>query len=289
MCAHCVSFDLLGDKFALLGETLAALILDYLISEVNAEFTTATAPLSTLHEYHVTSVEKNGSNIMLSWLSHGKCCEWRSNLLLYRLVSLAIVSRNMLPSIASKILYLSDLWQLSADSQPATHGYTNQDIMSLQVHTNCSHRPKKGDSAAEGKSDLRLRFLGMGKTVPAPVVFGIAPVCTFELSHAANVMLSEHYIFRHETFDTDSICDSISSGDGVSNTTTPESAFEGTRADFERGRDGVLEEIWANHPCQLDSWQQLYLSTCVKLYFKTLWRMLPTCGENEVSESNSGE
>lgn len=117
----------------------------------------------------------------------------------------------------------------------------------------------------------------------------IIPVCTFDPSHAKDQTLSRYYRSSLESFDADSISDAASSFDGISETTTPDSAFEGTRADFEQCREVVLEEIWANDRCQLDSWQQLYLLACVKLYSETLWKIRPVCGVNEASEANGGK
>jgi hypothetical protein len=307
MCAHCVSYKLLTEHFEQLGETLAAWILDFLIGEIYADAAIVTARLPNLHKYRVVVFDWLGYRHTISWLSHGKCDEYRAVFRFSVLVSCAMVSRDISPSIVSKMNLLSDLWQLSGQHDPVTRGHMKQKIIPLQVHSHFSHLLNRSGSVTKSESSLRLRFLGLKKTLPpktlfeiTPVCIGlkktipprqryeIAPVCTFELRHAANEVLLRYHLLRREALDANSVCELTSSAEGYREATPSDRAFAGTEADFERCRDGILKEIWANDRCQVDSWQQLYLLTCVKLYFKTLWKIGPRCGVDEVPEGNSG-
>jgi hypothetical protein len=298
-CVHCLSFYLLILLISEPGHPLEARILDYLTSGIHADIAIATVPSTNLHEYRVVGFEMEGVRISLSWLSHGKCGEHELIRRLYYVLRM-VSSRRISPSIAAKVDRLSDLWQLSGQSQTTVQGYTtqnNRNMIPLQVHSHVSHYLNESDSrteseSTESESSLRLRFLGVGMALHPRSYSEIVSVCTFDPSHATNETLSRYYRSTLESFHADGMSDAASSFDGISKKRTPDSAFEGTRADFERCRDGVLEEIWANDRCQLDSWQQLYLSTSVKLYFKTFWGIIPTggvCGGSEADNSESSE
>jgi hypothetical protein len=290
ICAHCVSFGLLALSYEQLGDTLAALVLDYLISETHADTAVTNAPLSDWYEYRVAEINDSGGT--MSWLSHGKCDEDEVMRSLHKLVSHEIASQSISSSITSKIYHLSDLWQLSCQSRPVKQrdNYWNilpfqGNITPLQVYTNVSHHPNRSNSTTESKSRLRLRFIGLRKAIV------LNAICMFDLSHASNEMLRNYHLARHGAIDTHRAFDSTSSAEGNREARALHNVFEGTAAGFERCLDGVLEDIWADGRCQLDSWQQLYLLTCVKLYFKTLWRIdsEPPCDVQEVSEADRGE
>jgi hypothetical protein len=301
MCAHCVSFQLLAFSYGQLGGTLATLILDCLISEIHADSTIDTAALSNLHEnnwvnsasskmYCFAVFTQSRVRSTISWLSHGKCGEYRAMCILYELLLFRRAPWSMLPSIASKIKHLSDLWQLSGQLRPFTQGHVNQNMIPLQVHSNARHNPSMSDSATKNEPSLRLRFFGLRKASSFREYNAeITPICTFESSYAANEALSRYHRCSHESDGTVMVNQGTSSAEGGWAAKTSDSVFEGTTADFERCRDEVLEEIWANYRGQLDSRQQLYLLTCVRLYFKTLWKIGPSCGVDEVSEAGCGE
>jgi hypothetical protein len=146
------------------------------------------------------------------------------------------------------------------------------------------------DSATKSESSLRLRFFGLEKASPLPEDnVEIVPICTFEPSYAAKEALSRYHRCSRGCDGTVMVNQGTNSAKGGRAARTSDSVFEGTTADFGRCRDLMLEEIWTNNRCQLDSWQQLYLSTCVKLYFKTLWSIESPCDVNEMSEADHGE
>lgn len=47
----------------------------------------------------------------------------------------------------------------------------------------------------------------------------------------------------------------------------------GTEAEYSTCLRTLLDDIWANRDNQLDAWQQLYALTCVKLWFKCMWKI----------------
>jgi hypothetical protein len=159
ICAHCVSFDLLAKLVRRPGDTLTALLLDHLISEIHADAPIATAPLPNLHECCAVAIAPKNMRFTISWLSHGKCDEYEAMCRLYELLSLGMAPGSMSPSIASKVNRLSDLWYLSGRVQLLT------DRISLQVHSNLNHNLNKNYSATESIPSLRLRFLCLSKTM----------------------------------------------------------------------------------------------------------------------------
>jgi hypothetical protein len=147
VCAHCVSFHFLQNSFnsmSELGDTLAALILDYLTTEIHADTTIATAALPNLHEnnwvnsafskmYCFAVFNRSGVRNTISWLSHGEYDEKgdiKMHVRSLRDLSYAMMSRSVSPGITSKINHLSDLWQLSCQSQPVTQRDAHRDVAS---------------------------------------------------------------------------------------------------------------------------------------------------------------
>jgi hypothetical protein len=146
-CAHCVGFFLLSYRPEKMGETLVAMILDYLSSELHADTGITTAPLPNLHENNWVNSASfkmycvpgtlSDTRSTVSWLSHGKCDEYGAMCNFYRLASRARFSR----SLEDKTFVgpLAVVWSVSAIYTRTRESEHDTLASTLQYETSLQH------------------------------------------------------------------------------------------------------------------------------------------------------
>jgi hypothetical protein len=142
-----VGFFLLSYRPEKMGETLVAMILDYLSSELHADTGITTAPLPNLHENNWVNSASfkmycvpgtlSDTRSTVSWLSHGKCDEYGAMCNFYRLASRARFSR----SLEDKTFVgpLAVVWSVSAIYTRTRESEHDTLASTLQYETSLQH------------------------------------------------------------------------------------------------------------------------------------------------------
>lgn len=167
--------------------------------------------------------------------------------------------------LVTRLGVLTEKWQIFS-GRCLTYNKDKDSL--LMIHFPLSDTRKHTSTDREDGDGTRLRLLAFRKS-PRPSFFEreeVAPVSVFHPRKSTCITLN-----------------------AFSKVYASEPEFEGTRGDYSKCRDVLLEDIRADTNAQLDAWQQMYLLACVRTQFHSFWHLKVPEGQDEPSDRSKGE
>lgn len=155
----------------------------------------------------------------------------------------------------------ADAWQICARKVMTRGGINSSQALPLQLTLPLRYFAEEFGPGPRGNIPQMLRmfvvsadWLDVGRDRTSPSLLVGHEDCRIIACFDLSVQTTEHLL-------------TYSKGNPA------EFTFSGTPSGYAQCLEAVMQDIWDNAGAQLDAWQQIYLLTCVKKWFKVSWEI----------------